>query len=142
MNAGVLLVAAISGALFGVGLVISDMASSARVLGFLRVGAGWDATLAWVMASALAVSLPGFAWARRRPKPLFGNQFFAPASRSLDLRLLLGAALFGLGWGLSGFCPGPALVNAGLWKIDGLWFVAAMLAGGLAADIKIRSRLV
>ena len=142
MNAGVLLVAAISGALFGVGLVISDMASSARVLGFLRVGAGWDATLAWVMASALAVSLPGFAWARRRPKPLFGNQFFAPASRSLDLRLLLGAALFGLGWGLSGFCPGPALVNAGLWKIDGLWFVAAMLAGGLAADIKIRSGLV
>ncbi len=142
MNVGVLLVAAISGALFGVGLVISDMASSARVLGFLRVGAGWDATLAWVMASALAVSLPGFAWARRRPKPLFGNQFFAPASRSLDLRLLLGAALFGLGWGLSGFCPGPALVNAGLWKIDGLWFVAAMLAGGLAADIKIRSRLV
>lgn len=141
MNAGVLLVAAISGALFGVGLVISDMASSARVLGFLRVGAGWDATLAWVMASALAVSLPGFAWARRRPKPLFGSQFFAPASRSLDLRLLLGAALFGLGWGLSGFCPGPALVNAGLWKIDGLWFVAAMLAGGLAADIKIRSRL-
>lgn len=142
MNAGVLLVAAISGALFGAGLVISDMASSARVLGFLRVGAGWDATLGWVMASALAVSLPGFAWARRRPKPLFGTQFLAPASRSLDLRLLLGAALFGLGWGLSGFCPGPALVNAGLWKIDGLWFVAAMLAGGLAADIKIRSRLV
>lgn len=142
MNAGVLLVAAISGALFGAGLVISDMASSARVLGFLRMGAGWDATLAWVMASALAVSLPGFAWARRRPKPLFGSQFLAPASRSLDLRLLLGAALFGLGWGLSGFCPGPALVNAGLWKIDGLWFVAAMLAGGLAADIKIRSRLV
>lgn len=130
MNPRLLAVAGIAGLLFGAGLVISDMASSVRVLGFLRIDANWDATLAWVMASALAVSAPGFAWARNRSKPLIGDKFYSPDTRSLDKHLLLGAALFGLGWGLSGYCPGPALVNAGLWNYDGLWFVAAMLVGG------------
>jgi len=103
----------IAGALFGAGLVVSGMADPAKVLAFLTLAPGWDPSLALVMASALAISLPGFAWARRRGRPLFGGSFSAPATQTLDRRLLVGAALFGIGWGLSGFCPGPAVVSAG-----------------------------
>lgn len=138
MNIRVLLTATVSGLLFGAGLVISDMASPVRVLGFLQVDATWDATLAWVMASALAVSVPGFAWLRTRSRPLFAASFAAPPSNKLDWPLMAGAALFGLGWGLSGYCPGPALVNAGLGLPAGLWFVAAMLGGAWLATLVTR----
>lgn len=130
-------VAAVAGLLFGAGLVLSDMASPVRVLGFLQLDANWDATLAWVMAGALAVSVPGFALARRHGRPLFAGSFSQPPAASVDRRLLVGAALFGLGWGLSGYCPGPVLVNAALALEPALWFIPAMLAGGwLAGALK------
>lgn len=140
MNVRLLLTAAVSGLLFGAGLVISDMASPVRVLAFLHLGPQWDATLGWVMASALAISVPGFAWLRSRGRPLFAGSFSNPPTQGLDRPLMIGAALFGLGWGLAGYCPGPALVNAMLGLPAGLWFVAAMLGGaGLARLLPGRS---
>ncbi|MFZ5723678.1 MAG: DUF6691 family protein [Pseudomonadota bacterium] len=125
---------ALAGLLFGAGLVLSGLADPARVLAFLTLGPGWDPTLLFVMLAALAVGVPGFALANRRGKPLFGGSLPAPPARNIDRRLLGGAALFGVGWGLAGYCPGPALVSAGL----GLWsawvFLPAMLAGAWLAS--------
>lgn len=118
-----------AGILFGAGLALSGMVNPARVLGFLDLAGAWDATLAFVMGSAVVASALGYMLARRRRAPLFGTSFLIPENRRLDSQLIGGAALFGIGWGLAGFCPGPAI--AGL--VYGLWqswlFVAAMLAG-------------
>lgn len=131
------LITLLSGLLFGAGLVVSGMADPAKVLGFLTLDANWDPSLAVVMAGGLAVTMPGFAWLRRRRKPLLANTFAQPASTAMDWRLLTGAVLFGLGWGLSGYCPGPALVSAGLGQSPALLFVPAMLAGAwLSASLR------
>ena len=118
-----------AGTVFGAGLALAGMVNPARVLGFLDVAGAWDPTLAFVMGAAVLVSALGYLLARRRRAPLFGTSFRIPENRRLDSQLIGGAALFGVGWGLAGFCPGPAL--AGL--VYGLWqpwlFVAAMLAG-------------
>ena len=118
-----------AGILFGAGLALSDMVNPARVLGFLDVAGAWDPTLAFVMGAAVVASALGYVLARRRRAPLFGPAFLIPENRRLDSQLIGGAALVGIGWGLVGFCPGPAV--AGL--VYGLWqpwlFVAAMLAG-------------
>lgn len=129
-----LLIPAVSGLLFGAGLVISAMADPARVLGFLTLAPGWDPALAFVMGGALAVTLPGFALMRRRGRPLFAASFSAAASSALDRKLLLGAAVFGLGWGLQGYCPGPAVVAAGLGQWPALVFLPAMLVGAWISD--------
>jgi uncharacterized membrane protein YedE/YeeE len=124
---------AVAGLLFGGGLVLSGMANPEKVLRFLDLGAipagGWDPSLAFVMGGALAVALPAFALARRRAKPLLGEAFHLPERGAVDLRLILGSILFGIGWGLVGFCPGPAIAALGLdgWKAP--IFVVAMLAG-------------
>ena len=121
--------ALLAGVLFGAGLALSDMVNPARVLGFLDVAGAWDPTLVLVMGGAVLASAVGFAASRRVRAPLFGTSFFIPENRRLDRQLIGGAALFGIGWGLVGFCPGPAI--AGL--IYGMWqpwlFVAAMLVG-------------
>jgi hypothetical protein len=121
--------ALLTGLVFGAGLALSDMVNPARVLAFLDVAGAWDPTLAFVMAGAVAASAIGYAISRRLRAPLFGSSFFIPENRMLDRQLIGGAALFGIGWGLVGLCPGPAV--AGL--VFGLWqpwlFVAAMLAG-------------
>ena len=124
-----LLVAMMSGLLFGVGLMVSGMANPAKVLGFLDLAGRWDPSLALVMAGAIAVGAIAFLFAKRRKKSLLGLPMQIPASANVTLRLVLGSAVFGVGWGLAGFCPGPALValGAGLPKAWG--FVAAMLAG-------------
>jgi len=124
-----LLVAMLSGLLFGVGLMVSGMANPAKVLGFLDLAGRWDPSLALVMAGAIAVGAVAFLFAKRRKKSLLGLPMQIPASANVTLRLVLGSAVFGVGWGLAGFCPGPALValGAGLPKAWG--FVAAMLAG-------------
>ena len=117
------------GVLFGAGLALSDMINPARVLAFLDIAGAWDATLAFVMAGALVPTVVAFALRPRLSRPLFDREFFVPENRSTDRRLLLGSALFGVGWGLVGFCPGPAIaaLSSGLWQP---WlFVAAMLAG-------------
>lgn len=127
------LLALVSGLLFGIGLVVSGMAEPAKVLGFLTLGKGWDPALAFVMGGALCVTLPGFAWIHRRGRLLDGTPFPRPAQGPLDRRLLIGAVLFGLGWGLSGYCPGPAIVSAGLGHVDALLLLPAMLLGALLA---------
>lgn len=118
-----------AGLLFGAGLALSDMVNPARVLAFLDVAGAWDPTLAFVMAGAVLASAIGYAVSRRRKAPLFGARFFIPENRQLDRQLIGGAALFGIGWGLVGYCPGPAVAGLmfGMWQP---WlFVAAMLAG-------------
>lgn len=124
------LVALCSGLLFGVGLMVSAMGSPARVLAFLDVyGSDWDPSLALVLITAVAVSGVGFVVARRRSAPLFAADFSGPASRVVDRKLLAGAALFGVGWGLVGYCPGPALAAWALGAPSAPVFLAAMLVG-------------
>ncbi len=119
----------VTGALFGAGLVLSDMVNPARVQAFLDLAGDWDPSLAFVMGGAVIPMAIAYFISRRMGSPLLDKSFFIPENRALDRQLILGSALFGIGWGLAGFCPGPAL--AGL--VMGLWqpwlFVAAMLAG-------------
>lgn len=133
-----LLIALLAGMLFGAGLLISGMADPQRVLAFLTLGPDWDPSLALVMAGALTITVPGFALMRRRERPLFTERFTAPTQNRIDRRLLIGAALFGLGWGWAGYCPGPAIVGAGLGHWSALVFAAAMLAGGWLTARRVR----
>lgn len=127
-----LVVAGLAGVLFGVGLLLSGMTQPARVLGFLDPFSGWDPTLAFVMGSGLAVYALAYR-ALRKQRPWFDVQSYIPTRRDIDLPLVLGAAVFGVGWGLAGLCPGPALVSAGSFGQTALVFVAAMLSGMLIA---------
>jgi uncharacterized protein len=122
-----------SGALFGAGLAISGMTDRFIVLGFLDVFGQWNPTLAFVMAGAVAVTVIAFRLVLRLQKPAYDDTFRLPAKMSLDPRLLAGAAIFGIGWGLAGFCPGPALVGAAAGLPDAWIFVPAMLAGSFVA---------
>lgn len=119
----------LSGLVFGFGLIISGMANPAKVLGFLDLAGHWDPSLAFVMAGAIAVGLVAFAIARRRTRSLLGAQMRLPSAGHIDRRLILGSLLFGAGWGVAGFCPGPALVAVGMGELKAMVFVAAMLAG-------------
>lgn len=123
--------ALISGTLFGFGLALSGMTDPAKVIGFLDVTGAWDPSLAFVMGCALLVSLPAFQLARRRrdARPWFSDRFAWPTIKTIDRRLLAGAALFGFGWGITGLCPGPALASliSGAPLIIG--FVLAMFTG-------------
>jgi hypothetical protein len=124
-----LAVAALAGGLFGAGLVISGMAQPARVLGFLTATSAWDPSLAFVMLGAVAVYALVLRIRARRAAPWFDTSFHLPTRRDLDAPLLVGAAIFGIGWGLAGLCPGPSLVNLGAGSASAAAFVAAMLAG-------------
>jgi hypothetical protein len=125
------------GLVFGVGLVISGMSDPAKVLNFLDLAAigsrSWDPSLAFVMAGAVAVAFIGFAVVLKRPRPLFAETFHLPARRELDFRIVSGPVIFGVGWGLAGFCPGPAFTALGFGSRAAVLFVAAMLAGMLLA---------
>jgi len=124
-----ILSALLAGLVFGIGLIISGMANPAKVLGFLDISGSWDPSLAFVMAGAIAVGTLAFALARRRSASLLGAPIKLPAGREIDRRLVIGSALFGIGWGIAGFCPGPALVSLGTGSHKAMLFVAAMLAG-------------
>lgn len=128
-----ILVALISGLLFGFGLMISGMTEPARILAFLDVTGDWNPALAFVMGAAVVSALPAFAYVRRKGRGAFGEPVSLPARGPVDRRLLVGAVIFGAGWGLSGFCPGPALVVAATGSGVALVFVAAMAAGMLLA---------
>jgi len=128
------LVAAICGILFGFGLIISGMAQPAKVLNFLDLFGHWDPSLALVMAAALAVSGAGYAFAKRRPRPYVAASWNLPTNRAIDAPLLAGASLFGLGWGMVGLCPGPALADILTWHPKVIGFVIAMAAGMIAHD--------
>jgi len=119
----------VGGLIFGIGLLISGMTEPAKVLGFLDIFGAWDATLAFVMAGAVAVSCIGFALARRRVAPLLASYFAWPTRRDIDAPLVIGSAVFGIGWGLCGICPGPALVNLAGLSAPIIVFVAAMVVG-------------
>jgi hypothetical protein len=118
-----------AGLIFGLGLILSGMANPAKVLGFLDLTGTWDPSLACVMAGAILVGLVAFTHARRRTHALFGPPIRLPANHRLDRRLMLGSLAFGVGWGLSGICPGPALVLIGAGSGKASIFAAAMLAG-------------
>jgi uncharacterized membrane protein YedE/YeeE len=120
----------VAGAVFAVGLALSGMTDPGKVLGFLDVAGAWDPTLVFVMAGAVGVYTPLYALiTRRRRRPLLAPAFALPAGRAIDRRLLGGAALFGVGWGLSGYCPGPALTSLGAAAAPAAVFAAAMVAG-------------
>jgi hypothetical protein len=127
--------AALFGALFGVGLLISGMTDPARVLGFLNLAGSWNPALAFVMGGAVAVTLPAFLIARRRPVSALNGPIALPERFRIDRPLVTGAAIFGLGWGLSGVCPGPALVLLAQAPVKASVFVAALIVGGWLAGL-------
>jgi uncharacterized protein len=123
------------GLVFGFGLLISGMTQPAKVLGFLDVFGRWDPTLAFVMAGALAITFAGYAFARRRPVPLLAPSHFWPTATGIDRPLVVGSALFGVGWGLVGLCPGPAIENLATLSPRVIGFVVAMGLAMLAHDL-------
>jgi uncharacterized protein len=128
-----LLAALVAGALFGTGLAVSSMTDRTVILGFLDVFGDWNPRLVWVMGGAVAVTAIAFRYVLRLPAPAVAGEFRVPANDAVDRRVIAGAAIFGIGWGLAGFCPGPVLVGAAAGLRDAWLFVPAMLLGSLAA---------
>jgi uncharacterized protein len=132
----------LAGLVFGTGLLISGMVSPAKVLAFLDIFGAWDPSLAVVMVAALAVSAPGFMLANGRSRPLLAAQSVWPTKKQIDRPLFVGAALFGVGWGLVGLCPGPALESLATLSPGVIAFVAAMAVGMILQNIWQRSRAI
>ncbi len=121
--------ALLSGLVFGLGLIVSGMANPAKVLGFLDLAGAWDPSLALVMGGAILVGFFAFLIAKKRTRSFIGAEMKLPTASAIDNRLLTGSALFGAGWGIAGFCPGPSLVALGMGEPKALVFVASMLVG-------------
>ena len=119
----------LAGLIFGLGLLISGMANPTKVQNFLDLSGTFDPSLIFVMAGAVVVTFAGYRLVLRRPRPVLAERFYLPTAKDFDARLVGGAALFGIGWGLSGFCPGPAITSLPLLATGTLVFVPAMLAG-------------
>lgn len=128
-----IVIAAIIGLVFGTGIAISGMANPAKVLNFFDIFGTWDPSLALVMAAALAVTALGYKMVLRRPAPVLETKFHLPTGRRIDVPLIAGSAAFGIGWGITGFCPGGAIPALGLGETSAWIFVGAMLAGITAA---------
>lgn len=124
-----LLAALAAGLVFGAGIAISGMANPAKVLNFFDLAGTWDPSLAFVMGGALAVTALGYRFVLRRPAPLLEKSFHLPTSRKIDTPLVAGAAVFGIGWGITGFCPGGAIPALGLLEADAIIFVGSMIGG-------------
>lgn len=126
----------VTGLLFSLGLCISGMVNPAVVLAFLDIAGDWNPALLIVMVTALAVGIPGYRLVKNR-KPVYGDEMQVPSNRTIDLRLILGATIFGVGWGLAGICPGPAIALAAIEPLPAFVFLATMTAGiSIAAAIK------
>ena len=125
----------LAGLMFGLGLILSGMTDPGKVQGFLDLAGAWDPSLAFVMGGAILVGLLAFALARRRTTAFFGGAMQLPTSRQIDRPLVIGSLVFGVGWGLAGFCPGPALVSLGAGHWQALVFTLAMLAGMALHDL-------
>jgi len=136
------LIAAGTGFLFAVGLSISGMTQPSKVIGFLDFTGDWDSSLVFVMGGAVSVSLVLLRFIIRRPAPVHGPRFHLPTKKDIDPSLVIGAALFGIGWGLAGYCPGPGLASLGTGSLEALTFVAAMAGGmfGFEAFSRLRAR--
>ena len=117
------------GLVFGLGLIVSGMSDPGKVQGFLDLAGLWDPSLAFVMGGAIAVGIFAFALAKKRTRSVLGGAMHLPSAKDIDRRLVIGSLVFGAGWGLAGFCPGPAIVSAGAGQPKALVFVLAMLAG-------------
>ena len=130
----------LAGLIFGLGLLISGMANPAKVQNFLDLAGTFDPSLIFVMAGAVVVTFIGYRLALQRERPVLAERFYVPAASIIDGRLILGAALFGIGWGLSGFCPGPAIVSLPLLAKGTLIFVPAMLAGIAVARLRLQGK--
>jgi uncharacterized membrane protein YedE/YeeE len=128
------------GLVFGIGLVISGMIDPAKVQNFLDLFGTWDPSLAFVMAGAIGVGFVGYRYILRRPAPLLGDRFAVPEDSAIEMRHIVGPAIFGIGWGLSGFCPGPAIASLSLLAEGTLVFVPAMLVGIALAKALRRGR--
>ncbi|HEV7414251.1 MAG TPA: DUF6691 family protein [Casimicrobiaceae bacterium] len=124
----------VAGLVFGMGLLVSGMVNPAKVLGFLDLAGRWDPSLALVMVGAIAIGAVGFAIAGGRKTTVLGTPMLLPTARTIDRRLVFGGALFGVGWGLAGFCPGPAVVALGAGHLKAIVFVAAMMGGMLVFE--------
>ena len=135
-----ILLSFIAGSTFGLGLLVAGMANPAKVLGFLDLAGRWDPSLAFVMAGAIAVGAVAFAVARRRTLSFLGAEMKLPTGRSIDRRLVLGSLAFGVGWGIAGFCPGPALVALGMGQAKAVVFVAAMIGGMGLFELRERAK--
>jgi len=118
-----------SGLLFGAGLAVGGMTNPRKVIGFLDVGGSWDPSLAFVMLGAIVVHFFAYRWVRGSAAPLFADEFAIPKLRYVDAKLVGGSALFGVGWGIGGYCPGPGIVSLGAGRSDALVFVATMAVG-------------
>lgn len=134
------LLAFASGLVFGLGLLAAGMADPAKVLGFLDLAGAWDPSLAFVMAGAIAVGLVAFGVVRRRATTLLGGALHLPTARDVDRRLVVGSLVFGVGWGIAGICPGPALVVLGTGRVEAVVFVLAMVAGMWLFDLRSARR--
>ena len=137
-----MIVPLVCGLIFGTGLLVSGMVQPTKVLGFLDIFGAWDPSLAVVMAAALAVAAPGFMLASNRPRPVMAGQYFWPGKSEIDAPLVLGAGLFGIGWGLVGLCPGPALESLATLSPGIIVFVVAMAVGMVIHDLWRASRAV
>ncbi len=133
--------ALLSGLVFGLGLIISGMANPSKVLGFLDLAGAWDPSLALVMGGAIGVGFLAFLIAKRRTLSLIGAEMKLPTATHIDKRLLTGGALFGVGWGIAGFCPGPGLVALGMGEPKALVFVVAMLMGMIVFQLLEKRQL-
>lgn len=131
--------AVVAGAVFAVGLVLAGMTQPSKVIGFLDVGGAWDPTLAFVMAGAIASHVAGLWLTSRRTAPLFATAFSAPTREDISAPLVLGAAVFGIGWGLAGYCPGPALASLGSGIDSALVFVGAATVGMFMQHVATRT---
>lgn len=134
------LAALIAGLVFGLGLLLSGMANPEKVLGFLDLAGDWDPSLALVMVGAIVVGFVAFRWAARKPRTFLGNTFNLPGARVIDKRLIIGSLMFGAGWGLAGFCPGPALVAVGAGQQKAMLFVLAMIGGMVVYEVLEKRR--
>jgi hypothetical protein len=132
--------ALLAGIVFGLGLAVSQMINPAKVVGFLDIFGRWDPSLLLVMAGAVVVTFVGFRVIQSRPAPLFGARFDLPTRRDLDSRLIGGAAIFGIGWGLTGFCPGPAIASLAFGIPESAIFVAAMALGAWLQQVSDRPK--
>ncbi|MEM8615260.1 MAG: DUF6691 family protein [Cyanobacteria bacterium P01_H01_bin.105] len=140
MYMGQNLMASASGLLFGVGLGLSQMVDRERVLGFLDVTGRWDPTLLFVLGGAVMVSAIAFRFVLQLPQPVFATQFRLPTRKDIDRPLVLGAAIFGIGWGIAGYCPGPAIVALVLTSSSPVLFLVAFVVGSLSAQLVIHNR--
>lgn len=130
-----LIVTYVIGLVFGIGISISGMANPAKVINFFDVTGSWDPSLAFVMGGALVVAFVGFRMVLRRPAPALASDFQVPANRTIDARLIGGSAIFGIGWGIAGFCPGGALPALGTGRVEVLTFVVSAAIGIVIARL-------